>query len=294
MRQVETSLESGRTIVLDPEVIPQDARSILGMLALAPASASMGEETSDIAGPVTETVQPQNPSEDTPIPAADQPEVPTTLRRESFGPVFEMPTREDELISLAQSDSPYAAQAFGELFSSKTQWLNIMLMGKVPNFADRADIIQEAGLKAFKAFKSYDLAKGATFSSWILTIAYNAAVDLHRRIAARPQTAPGVDPERVLSQMESPDDVVAQVVKPSGFIEWILEEVNRIDTSTKGGGRNLIDVLEHIYLKDMSVQEYAALRGIPPGTVKSRLSHAYGIIRTFLPRQSQPKTDKKT
>jgi RNA polymerase sigma-70 factor, ECF subfamily len=62
------------------------------------------------------------------------------------------------------------------------------------NEADAEDVVQEAFLKAYRAFDLFDAR--ASFSTWIFRIAVNCAIDLLRRRRSRPERPADLeDPE---------------------------------------------------------------------------------------------------
>jgi RNA polymerase sigma-70 factor (ECF subfamily) len=65
------------------------------------------------------------------------------------------------------------------------------------NEADAEDVVQEAFLKAYKAFDRFD--ERASFSTWIFRIAANCAIDLLRRRRTHPERPADLeDPESPL------------------------------------------------------------------------------------------------
>lgn len=288
MNQLVEAPGGGAEFILDPDVTPNNLNALLGVLAFVPNNPE--GTTNPVISPETEaTVQiATTEGTDSPPEVLSQPPdfAPAPIQTPVSPPSFDTYSRDRELISIAKSDSPDAARAFGELFASKSRILEAHLISKIPNFADRADTVQEVALKAFKGIKKYDPNKGTAFTSWLLTIATRAAIDLHRHNSARPQIAPDSDPDTTLAQFKDSGDVADQVLAPLGF-EWILDKVAEIEAAT-GSSREFVDILTHVYKKDMSVKEYAALKGIPYGTAKSRLSEAYNLIKKILPSDSRP------
>jgi RNA polymerase sigma-70 factor, ECF subfamily len=127
------------------------------------------------------------------------------------------------------------------------------------------DVLQETYLKAFRAFDS--LRGKESLGPWLYRIAYNASMDQLRRrnrlrqvpgdeLADRPDPAP--DPADVASGRR--DLAAALQALPPDMRAPVL----------------LVDA------EGMSYEEAAAVIGVAPGTIGSRLSRARAILRRAL------------
>lgn len=119
------------------------------------------------------------------------------------------------------------------------------------------DVSQEAFLKAFRSLGSFE--RSRRFSSWILRIANNAAIDAVRRRRARPRLEPAVAEAAV---RPPPDPVEAAALGDAltaGLSqlrpEWRAAIVLR-------------------YQQDCSYEEIAEILGIPEGTAKTFVHRA--------------------
>jgi RNA polymerase sigma-70 factor (ECF subfamily) len=137
------------------------------------------------------------------------------------------------------------------------------------NDHDAEDIAQEAYLRAFKFFGSF---QGANAHSWLLTIVRNTCYTWFRE--NRPQDlttsfdenihsieADPFDPEKLLLQSES-----GQLLKRA------LEDLPL----------EFREVLILRELEGLSYKEIAVIAGIPPGTVMSRLARARSRLKQCL------------
>jgi RNA polymerase sigma-70 factor (ECF subfamily) len=124
------------------------------------------------------------------------------------------------------------------------------------------DIVQEAFLRAFRAFDTF---RGGDVKAWLLTIVRNChatAMQQQQRRATVPlpedHEEPGPDPESV-SAAEDERRTLERLIAA-------LPEEHR-------------EVLLLRELEDMSYREIAAVTQVPIGTVMSRLARARGALR---------------
>ena len=130
---------------------------------------------------------------------------------------------------------------------------------------DADDIVQEAMLRAFRAFDSF---RGGDIRPWLLTIVRkcwrNAASADSRR---RAHTAPAED-----------DALVATDADPErAAIE--ASDGRQLDMLIAMLPEDFREVLILREMEDMSYREIAAVTGVPIGTVMSRLARARAMLR---------------
>lgn len=174
------------------------------------------------------------------------------------------------------------AQAFNTLVQRHRQRLWAVALRTTGNPEDAADAVQDACLSAFRSAASY---RGdARVTTWLHRIVVNACLDRARRQAVRPTVPlpeqPPADPRDRLAESETGLVVTAALAG--------LPEEQRLAIV-------LVD------LQSLSVEEAAAVLGVPAGTVKSRCSRgrarlaiALGSLRNLdgpgavLPEQATP------
>lgn len=119
------------------------------------------------------------------------------------------------------------------------------------------DVAQETFLKTYRSLRTFDTTR--TFSSWILRIAHNAALDALRRRRAdpvsaadvpEPAAAPATDPVETAALGAAIDDALAEL-RP----EWRAAVVLR-------------------YQEGLSYEEVAGILALPEGTVKTFVHRA--------------------
>lgn len=144
----------------------------------------------------------------------------------------------------------------GRLF--RTAWA---ILG---NEADAGDALQEATIRAYKAF---DQLKGgaAAFPFWIRRILVNTCTQILRK---RSKVIPVERPEDLTEEQIAPDVEFAH-----GSDVW--DAVQSLDERYRA-----VVVLR--FLNDMQLEDIAIALDIPLGTVKSRLHTAMSLLRTKL------------
>jgi len=136
------------------------------------------------------------------------------------------------------------------------------------NEADAADALQEATIRAYRAFGQL---KGgaAAFPAWMRRILVNTCTQiLRKRMRVIPVERPEDFAEHPAVEMELPMD---------GDV-W--DAVSSLDERYRA-----VVVLR--FLNDMQLEDIATALGIPLGTVKSRLHTALKLLRTRLSTGSQ-------
>ena len=139
---------------------------------------------------------------------------------------------------------------------------------------DVEEIAQEAFVRAYRALSSYDPAKGASFSSWLFTIARNLALNerdkKHRQgevFEASQESADSVfvdpqpDPHQQLERNESEGKLLkAMALVPEPFRQALVLS----------------------YFRELSIEEIAQIECCSAGTVKSRIFRGKQLLKTIL------------
>lgn len=148
----------------------------------------------------------------------------------------------------------------------------------VGNPADAEDVVQDAYLRAFRYFDSFH---GGDFRVWLLCIVRNSFLTWLKANRSN----------RLVFQPDLPDDGVPETVwgLPPADPETLL--LRQIDGDTL---MRLLHALPAEYrevlllreLEELSYKAIAAIIGVPPGTVMSRLSRARSALRTLWLRET--------
>jgi RNA polymerase sigma-70 factor, ECF subfamily len=138
--------------------------------------------------------------------------------------------------------------------------------------ATAEDLAQETFLRAYRHLDDFDAAK-ASFSSWLCTIAKHLAMNEAARSRSRlphveiSETSPGTDPavpavtQELLEKAESRARLRAELAK--------LPEPLR-------------SAVVLAYMKELSMDDIAAVTGCSTGTVKSRIYRGKQMLRVAL------------
>ena len=160
-------------------------------------------------------------------------------------------------------------QAFQELIRPHLDALRRFVFSLSSNWQDADDVAQEALIKAFRAFPSFD--GRASLSTWLYTVARSASIDWHRsrmgQASQREKSLPSTHPTAELRQ----DDACSQQQDRERLWQAIqcLDERNRVP-------------LVLFEIEGLSYDEIAAIEGVPVGTIRSRLSRARQELRSRL------------
>ncbi|MGC1301669.1 MAG: sigma-70 family RNA polymerase sigma factor [Caulobacteraceae bacterium] len=153
----------------------------------------------------------------------------------------------------------FEAQALPHLDAAYNlaRWLS-----RSPTDAD--DIVQEAMLRAFRAF---DGVRGDTVRPWLLAIVRNCFHD-HAGRAARLQPLDDHGVERMRDEAPDPEDQAA----------WSSER-RRLDLMLARLPDDYREALILREMEDMSYRQIAEATGAPIGTVMSRLARARALLK---------------
>ena len=136
---------------------------------------------------------------------------------------------------------------------------------------DADDIVQDAMLRAFRAFDSF---RGDNLKPWLLAIVRNCfltAAGNARRTRNVPiveDDQPGADDPAWIADTPDPESAAISA-----------EERRRLDAVIALLPREFREVLVLREMEDLSYREIAQITGAPIGTVMSRLARARGMLK---------------
>ncbi|HUN53467.1 MAG TPA: sigma-70 family RNA polymerase sigma factor [Candidatus Sulfotelmatobacter sp.] len=155
--------------------------------------------------------------------------------------------------------------AFGALFAHFAPRVKGYLIRIGADAAQAEELTQEAMLAVWRKAASFDR-RQSSVATWVFTIARNKRIDGLRR-DRRPELDPA-DPMLVPAPPAQADALYA-----------LAQSEARIKAAVAALPAEQRDLLELAFYEDRSHRDIAALRGLPLGTVKSRLRLALGRLR---------------
>jgi RNA polymerase sigma-70 factor (ECF subfamily) len=164
---------------------------------------------------------------------------------------------------LAAGDRGEPLEALYDRFGARVYGLGLHLLG------DRGlaeDVVQDTFVRLWRSAARFDPERGSA-RTFVFTLARRAAVDLLRRRAARPATAPLPEEHPALTSDEAFDELVTGI------------EVRAALDALSPKHREILEL--HV-LADLSQAQVADRLGVPLGTVKTRTFYALRALRAEL------------
>ena len=128
---------------------------------------------------------------------------------------------------------------------------------------DADDIVQDAMLRAFRAFDGF---RGGDAKAWLLTIVRNCWLSAGKATRRRGHTS--LEDENLTAPDRDPEESAIQAGTK-----------RRLDTMIAGLPEEFREVLILREMEDMSYREIAEVTSVPIGTVMSRLARARAMLR---------------
>jgi len=128
---------------------------------------------------------------------------------------------------------------------------------------DAEDIVQDAMLRAFRAFDGF---RGGDAKAWLLTIVRNCWLSAGKATRRRGHTS--LEDENLTAPDRDPEESAIQAGTK-----------RRLDTMIAGLPEEFREVLILREMEDMSYREIAEVTSVPIGTVMSRLARARAMLR---------------
>ncbi|MFM6924585.1 MAG: RNA polymerase sigma factor [Ferruginibacter sp.] len=172
---------------------------------------------------------------------------------------------EEELVLRLQNQDQ---QAFSYLYDNYAAALNGIIYRMVEDRELAEDILQEAFVKIWNNFSSYDTGKGRLFT-WMLNITRNLTIDTLRSKGYKKQAKISSDENSVGNL--SDDGKIAERFDAMGIRKQLA--------NLKPEQRSIIDLA---YFNGFTQDEISKELGIPLGTVKTRMRAAIIELRKML------------
>ena len=172
---------------------------------------------------------------------------------------------EEELVVQLQARNQ---QAFSYLYDNYAAALNGIIYRLVEDKELAEDILQEAFVKIWNNFASYDTTKGRLFT-WMLNLARNLTIDTLRSKGYKKQSKISGD-ENTVSNITD-NSITAEKFDALGIRKQL--------SNLKPEQRSIIDLA---YFNGYTQDEISKEMGIPLGTVKTRMRSAILELRKML------------
>jgi RNA polymerase sigma-70 factor (ECF subfamily) len=165
-------------------------------------------------------------------------------------------------------------ESFAELVRRYQRPIASYIYRVVGNYDAALDLTQEVFIKVYNSLARYRAEH--KFSTWIYTIAHNAAIDHLRRMPRREPSLAGGVCQTEASFGEKP--VISRTLSPEQESEKAERraEVEAVVNALPPAYRELIE-LRHAH--DLSYEEIAQITSLPLGTVKNRIFRAREMMR---------------
>lgn len=174
---------------------------------------------------------------------------------------------DDELMLLVQKKD---LDALKELYARYERLTYSMAMKILRNSQEAEEVVQDVFIKIWNKSTLYDSSRGQKFSSWLLRVCHNTAIDkLKRRRGANL-----LDVENLASIPDIRIDLDNELEMKS------LK--NRIKEALRKLPEEQREIIELLYFEGFTQSEVAEGMGIPLGTVKSRARLAMVKLKKLL------------
>ncbi|MGW1412167.1 sigma-70 family RNA polymerase sigma factor [Streptomyces sp. NPDC002403] len=158
-----------------------------------------------------------------------------------------------------------------QLYTENAGYLTSLLLSRVDGDLQTAeDIVQETMLRAWSNAEKLP-AEPEFRRPWLITVAKNLLIDLHRRRQCRPKEI-AYNPSRP-SHVPTSQDISGRVLSAL----TVQQTLSKLKPQQR-------DIVQRVYLMDHSLEEVGTTLGIPQGTVKSRLFYTLRSMGQILAR----------
>lgn len=137
------------------------------------------------------------------------------------------------------------------------------------------DLAQEAFLRAYRHIADFNAEKGASFPTWLITIARNLAInEKAKEKRRREHPSSFMNMVQTLSE-EGPQDILEK----SNLSSRVHNAINRLPEKFQ-------TAVVLSYFDELSIEEIAQIEECPVGTVKSRVFRGKQILRQILEKEN--------
>ncbi len=171
-------------------------------------------------------------------------------------------------------------QAFEQLLRPLLDKAYGLAYSMTRNAADAEDLVQEAALRAFRAFDTFE--QGTNFKAWFYRILTNCVYAKNRTRKRRPETVDLDDANELYLYRQTREAGLHE--KSNDPAKLLLEKINveRVAEAIAALPEEYQAAASLYFLEDASYQEIADVLGCPVGTVRSRLHRGRRMLQKAL------------
>ncbi|MBI2501910.1 MAG: sigma-70 family RNA polymerase sigma factor [Candidatus Latescibacteria bacterium] len=164
-----------------------------------------------------------------------------------------------ELVAKALAGGP---EAFGPIVEQYQGTVFAVALSRLGNFHEAEDVAQQVFVEAFQRLGR--LRDPARLGAWLRSATVNRCIDLLRRN----KEDLGLDPEELASHGPSPEEKLER----REVRDQVMAAISRLPPKQR-------ETVTLFYISGHSIQEIAALQGVPTGSIKRRLYDARARLR---------------
>lgn len=154
-------------------------------------------------------------------------------------------------------------RALEELYDRYSRIVMSLAIRMLSDRGSAEELTQEVFFRAWKQASAYKVDRGA-FSTWLLSIAHNMAIDELRKRKRRPQKAEVDDPVETLARFEDGERSVEELV-------WLGALRGEVAGALQALPEAQRQPIELAYFNGLTQREIAETLGVPLGTIKTRM-----------------------
>ena len=173
-----------------------------------------------------------------------------------------------------------AAPNFEELLRPLLDPAYALAWSMLRNAADAEDAVQEAALRAFRAFDSFE--PGTNFKAWFYRILTNCCYARHRTAKRRPDTVDLDDAGELFLYQQTRDAGLHERANDPAALLMAKLSSERVAQAIASIPAEYAAVCALFFLEDYAYQEISVVLGIPVGTVRSRLHRGRHMLQKAL------------
>jgi RNA polymerase sigma-70 factor (ECF subfamily) len=173
------------------------------------------------------------------------------------------------LIAVGNNQNRAAFEVLFHRFASKIHALGMKI---TRNEQLSSDLVQEAMLVIWQKAPLYDLDKGAA-QTWIFTLARNRCFDILRKMKRQPD---GISADDIFAELEP--ELSSNTEQQQHYeiqVEQIQLHYEKLPLAQQ-------EVIDYVFMQDLTHQEAAEKLSIPLGTLKSRLRLGLAKLREHI------------